>query len=235
MEYGLTRIEVRDNGCGIASTDAKVMAQRHYTSKIKNFENLGELTTYGFRGEALCSMCAVGDVTITTKTKDDTVAQCYTLGSTGQITSMKPTPSSTGTTVAVSNLFKNLPVRKQFLSSSKKCKEELKKVEDIVMAFGAVHPGLRIVLWHNKSIIWQKSKVSDFRTSLMNVFGTVVMSQMDKIDYKDNTFGFEIVGYLPKPSADSNIVCRTNNDRCFIFVNQRPVVMKDLSLVSKLI
>lgn len=232
MEYGLTRIEVRDNGCGITTTDAQVMAQKHYTSKITNFENLSELTTYGFRGEALCSMCAVGDVTVTTKTKDDTVAQCYTLETTGHITSMKPTPSSTGTIVVVSNLFKNLPVRKQFLSSSKKCKEELKKVEETVMAFGAVHPEIRIVLWHNKSIIWQKSKVNDYRTSLMNVFGTVVISQMDRVDYKDKEFGFEIVGYLPKPSADLNIVCRTNNDRCFIFVNKRPVIMKDVSQVN---
>lgn len=228
----MTRIEIRDNGCGINTSDAEVMAQRHYTSKIKSFENLNELRTYGFRGEALCSLCAVGDVTITTKTKNNAVAQCYTLGQRGKIRSKKPTPSSNGTIIVVSNLFKNLPVRKQFLSSTKKCKDELKKVEELVMAFGAVHPSIRIVLWHNKSIVWQKSKVSDYRTSLMSVFGTSVMAHMDRIDCKNEDSGFEVVGYLPKPTSDPNITCRTNNDRGFVFVNNRPVVMKDISQVS---
>ncbi|KAK3752397.1 hypothetical protein QZH41_008599 [Actinostola sp. cb2023] len=228
-EYGFSRIEVRDNGCGVKPTDAAFMAQRHYTSKISSFQNLNELTTYGFRGEALCSLCSVGNVTITTKTKDNVVAQRFTLGQAGQILSTKPTPSSTGTTVVVNNLFKNLPVRKQFLSSSKKCKEELKKIEELAMAFGSVHPGVRIVLCHNKSIIWQKGKVSDYKTSLMAVFGTSVMSHMEKIEYKDEEYGFEMIGYLPKPDSDPNVMCRTNNDRGFIFINNRPVMMKAIS------
>jgi DNA mismatch repair protein PMS1 len=232
-ENGLSRIEVQDNGCGIKREDAQVMAQRSYTSKINCFESLNELTTYGFRGEALCSLCAVSNVSITTKTKDNAVAICYTLGQSGKVFSTKPVPSSTGTTIVVTNLFKNLPVRKQFLSTKKKCKEELKKVEELIMSFGCIHPGVRLVLWHNKSIIWQKGKVNDYKTSLVTVLGTPVMSQMDKVQHEDQEYSFQFTGYLPKIDSNPSVTCRANNDRCFIFVNERPVLIKEVSQVSQ--
>lgn len=231
-EHGLSKIEVRDNGCGIKRDDAQVMAQRYYTSKINCFENLSELTTYGFRGEALCSLCAVSNVLITTKTKDNAVGICYTLGQSGKVLSTKPVPSSTGTTVVVTNLFKNLPVRKQFLSSKKKCKEELKKIEDLVMSFGCIHPEVRLVLWHNKSIIWQKGKVNDYKTAMVTVLGSPVMAQMDKVEYEDEEYGFQFTGYLPKMDSDPSVTCRANNDRCFIFINDRPVMVKEIAQVS---
>lgn len=233
-EHGLSKIEVRDNGCGIKRDDAQVMAQRYYTSKINCFENLSELTTYGFRGEALCSLCAVSNVLITTKTKDNAVGICYTLGQSGKVLSTKPVPSSTGTTVVVTNLFKNLPVRKQFLSSKKKCKEELKKIEDLVMSFGCIHPEVRLVLWHNKSIIWQKGKVNDYKTAMVTVLGSPVMAQMDKVEYENEEYDFQFTGYLPKMDSDSSVTCRANNDRCFIFINDRPVMVKEIAQVSDL-
>uniref|UniRef100_A0A803YSK7 PMS1 homolog 1, mismatch repair system component n=1 Tax=Meleagris gallopavo TaxID=9103 RepID=A0A803YSK7_MELGA len=148
--YGFDKIEVRDNGNGIKVADVPVMAVKHYTSKINSSEDLERLTTYGFRGEALGSICCVSEVLVTTKTADDDISTQYVLDSNGHVTSQKPSHLGQGTTVTVLKLFKNLPVRKQFYSTNKKCKEELKKVQDLLIAYGIIKPELRITFVHNK-------------------------------------------------------------------------------------
>ncbi|XP_010128364.1 PREDICTED: PMS1 protein homolog 1 isoform X2 [Chlamydotis macqueenii] len=148
--YGFNKIEVRDNGNGIKVADVPVMAVKHYTSKISSSEDLEKLTTYGFRGEALGSICCISEVLITTKTAADDFSTQYALDNNGHITSKKPSHLGQGTTVTVLKLFKNLPVRKQFYSTNRKCKEELKKVQDLLIAYGIIKPDLRITLTHNK-------------------------------------------------------------------------------------
>uniref|UniRef100_A0A452J1P4 HMG box domain-containing protein n=1 Tax=Gopherus agassizii TaxID=38772 RepID=A0A452J1P4_9SAUR len=148
--YGFDKIEVRDNGDGIKAADVPVMAVKHYTSKISCSEDLESLTTYGFRGEALGSICCISEVLITTKTAADDFSTQYILDSSGHVTSQKPSHLGQGTTVAALKLFKNLPVRKQFYSTVKKCKEELKKIQDLLMAYGIIKPELRIIFTHNK-------------------------------------------------------------------------------------
>ncbi|KAM6979245.1 PMS1 protein homolog 1 isoform 2-T2 [Tautogolabrus adspersus] len=151
--YGLDRIEVRDNGHGVKAADTTVMAVRHYTSKICSHDDLERLETYGFRGEALGSICAVAEVSVITKTEEDDVSTQYTLNFTGGIVSQKPSHLGQGTTVSVLKLFKNLPVRRQYYSSTKKCKEELKKVQDLLMAYAVIKPDLRLTLIHNKIVL----------------------------------------------------------------------------------
>ncbi|KAM7153038.1 PMS1 protein homolog 1 isoform 2-T3 [Macrochelys suwanniensis] len=148
--YGFDKIEVRDNGDGIKAADVPVMAVKHYTSKISCPEDLESLTTYGFRGEALGSICCISEVLITTKTAADDFSTQYILDSSGHVTSQKPSHLGQGTTVTALKLFKNLPVRKQFYSTVKKCKEELKKIQDLLMAYGIIKPELRIIFTHNK-------------------------------------------------------------------------------------
>uniref|UniRef100_A0A663DMK0 PMS1 homolog 1, mismatch repair system component n=1 Tax=Aquila chrysaetos chrysaetos TaxID=223781 RepID=A0A663DMK0_AQUCH len=176
--YGFNKIEIRDNGNGIKVADVPVMAIKHYTSKISSSEDLERLTTYGFRGEALGSICCISEVLITTKTADDDFSTQYALDSNGHITSKKPSHLGQGTTVTVLRLFKNLPVRKQFYSTNRKCKEELKKVQDLLTAYGIIKPDLRITLTHNKAVIWQKTRVSDHKMACMSVLGTAVMGSM---------------------------------------------------------
>ncbi|XP_066301666.1 PMS1 protein homolog 1-like [Branchiostoma lanceolatum] len=148
--FGFDRIVVSDNGSGISRTDAEYMAQRHYTSKLSHQADLDSLETYGFRGEALGSLCAVADVTVTTKTAADDFSMTYTLDRQGKVTSSKPAHLGQGTTITVTNLFKNVPVRRQYYSAPKRRKEELKRVEDIMMALGVIKPDVRFSLIHNK-------------------------------------------------------------------------------------
>ncbi|XP_061232230.1 PMS1 protein homolog 1 isoform X4 [Neopsephotus bourkii] len=176
--YGFNKIEVRDNGNGIKVADVPVMAIKHYTSKISSSEDLERLTTYGFRGEALGSICSISEVLITTKTDADDISTQYALDSNGHVASKKPSHLGQGTTVTVLKLFKNLPVRKQLYSTNRKCKEELKKVQDLLTAYGIIKPDLRITLTHNKAVIWQKTRVSDHKMACMSVLGTAVMGSM---------------------------------------------------------
>uniref|UniRef100_A0A673AL12 HMG box domain-containing protein n=1 Tax=Sphaeramia orbicularis TaxID=375764 RepID=A0A673AL12_9TELE len=223
--YGLDRIEVRDNGHGIKTADTPVMAVRHFTSKICSHEDLNHLETYGFRGEALGSICAVAEVSITTKTNEDDISTQYMLDLTGHIVSQKPSHLGQGTTVSVLKLFMNLPVRRQYYSSTKKCKDELKKVQDLLMAYAIIKPELRVTLAHNKVVVWQKTKVADHRSALVATLGP------SAVYFLSSFFSFEQIlldGFFPKPGADYLSSSSSSQDKTFIFVNNRPVHHKDI-------
>ncbi|PIK49320.1 putative PMS1 protein-like 1 [Apostichopus japonicus] len=226
--FGLDRIEVRDNGAGISSRDVPLMGQRHYTSKLKDFSDLISVTSYGFRGEALASLCAISDVSITTKRKEDGISRVHTLDHSGLVSSSKPSHLGNGTTVTSTHLFKNVPVRRQFYSSSRRKKEELKKVEDLLMCYGYVNPGVRFALSHNKKLVWQKNKVPSCKVALLNIVGSSVMNQMEAVEHHDNDTGVTINGFLPKAGSDLQLVGRVHsNDRCWIYINKRPVQFKE--------
>ncbi|XP_077978141.1 PMS1 protein homolog 1-like [Glandiceps talaboti] len=230
---GFDKIEVRDNGTGIKQSDTTYMAQRHYTSKIADHVDLEKLQTYGFRGEALASLCAVATVTIVTKTGDDTIGMMYTLDQHGKVTAVKPASVNQGTAVCVSHLFKHVPVRKQYYNNAKRRKEEMKKVEDLVMAFGVINPEVRFSLRHDKTTIIQKNKVTDYKAALMNVLGTTVMTHMESVTHENNDAQVTIKGFIPKSGSNAQLTSRLTNDRCFIFVNKRPVHLKEIEKVVK--
>ncbi|XP_026151406.1 PMS1 protein homolog 1 [Mastacembelus armatus] len=226
--YGLDRIEVRDNGHGIKAVDTPVMAVRHFTSKICSHEDMEHLETYGFRGEALGSICAVAEVAVTTKTEDDDISTQYTLNFTGDILSQKPSHLGQGTTVSVLKLFKNLPVRRQYYSSTKKCKEELKKVQELLMAYAIIKPDLRLTLVHNKVVVWQKAKVADHRSALLATLGPSAVANLLPCHHHQEQLELFIDGFFPKPGADHSSTSSSTPDKTFIFVNNRPVQHKDI-------
>nr|XP_055201317.1 PMS1 protein homolog 1 isoform X5 [Nyctereutes procyonoides] len=226
--YGFDKIEIRDNGEGIKAIDAPVMAVKYYTSKINSHEDLENLTTYGFRGEALGSICCVAEVLITTRTASDNFSTQYVLDGSGHIISQKPSHLGQGTTVTVLKLFKNLPVRKQFYSTAKKCKDEIKKVQDLLISYGILKPELRIVFIHNKAVIWQKTRVSDRQVALRAVLGTAVMGNMEPFQYHPEDSQIYLSGFLPKHDVDHSTTSLSTPERSFIFINNRPVHQKDI-------
>ncbi|KAM7407838.1 hypothetical protein PAMA_003550 [Pampus argenteus] len=231
--YGLDRIEVRDNGHGIKAADTPVMAVRHFTSKICSHDDLERLETYGFRGEALGSICAVAEVAVTTKAEDDDISTQYTLNSTGNIVSQKPSHLGQGTTVSVLKLFKNLPVRRQYYSSAKKCKEELKKVQDLLTAYAIIKPDLRLTFVHNKVVVWQKPKVVDHRSALLATLGPSAVANLLPCHHHQEQPEIFLEGFFPKPGADHSSTSMSTSDKTFIFVNNRPVHHKDIMKLSR--
>uniref|UniRef100_A0A8C6NVZ0 PMS1 homolog 1, mismatch repair system component n=1 Tax=Nothobranchius furzeri TaxID=105023 RepID=A0A8C6NVZ0_NOTFU len=226
--FGLDRIEVRDNGHGIKAVDAPVVAIRHFTSKICSHEDLEHLETYGFRGEALGSICAVAEVAVTTKTEADDVSIQYSLDSTGTIVSQKPSHLDQGTTVSVTKLFRNLPVRRQFYSSTKKCKEELKKVQELLMAYALIKPELRLLLVHNKVVIWQKAKAADDRSALVATLGSGIVPNLLPCHQRQEQPKIIIDGFFPKPGVDCSSTSSSTPEKTFIFINNRPVHHKEV-------
>ncbi|GLD51510.1 PMS1 protein homolog 1 [Lates japonicus] len=226
--YGLDRLEVRDNGHGIKAADTPVMAVRHFTSKICSHDDLQHLETYGFRGEALGSICAIAEVSVTTKTVADDISTQYMLNFTGEIVSQKPSHLGQGTTVSVLKLFKNLPVRRQYYSSTKKCKEELKKAQDLLMAYAIIKPDLRLTLVHNKVVVWQKAKVADHRSALLATLGPSAVANLLPCHHHQEQPEIFLEGFFPKPGADYSSTSSSNPDKTFIFVNNRPVHHKDI-------
>lgn len=99
----------------------QVLALKHHTSKLADFPDLQSLTTFGFRGEALSSLCALGSLTVETRTKNESVATHLTFDNSGQLIAEKKTARKVGTTVTVKKLFSNLPVR------SKEFKRNIRK------------------------------------------------------------------------------------------------------------
>ncbi|XP_075961872.1 PMS1 protein homolog 1 isoform X1 [Anarhichas minor] len=226
--YGLDRIEVRDNGHGIKAEDTPVMAATHFTSKICSNEDLERLETYGFRGEALGSICSVAEVAVITKTEEDDISTQYTLNFTGQIVSQKPSHLGQGTTVSALKLFKNIPVRRQYYSSTKKCKEELRKIQELLMAYAIIKPDLRLTLIHNKVGVWQKATVADHRGALLATLGAGAVANLLPCHHHQEQPEIVLDGFFPKPGADYSSTSSSNPDKTFIFVNNRPVHQKDV-------
>ncbi|KAI8812494.1 histidine kinase-like ATPase, partial [Cladochytrium replicatum] len=112
--HGVDKITVRDDGPGIDEDNMAMVCKRYCTSKLRGFD-LSELTTMGFRGEALSSLCAVAEVTMTTRTAGESIARAYEFSSMGEILRQSTTAASIGTTVQVTKLFGNIPVRRQVI------------------------------------------------------------------------------------------------------------------------
>lgn len=161
-----------------------MVSPKKFNKKSSNIFFLDHLETYGFRGQALAAMCGLADVSITTKTEKDALAMTYVINKNGVPVSSAPSHLPKGTIISVKNLFKALPVRKQFASDKRKKSLELKNVENVVKALAVINKELRVVLIHNKSTIWQKNSVNGIKQSLMQVAGLRVVSKMQLLGEK---------------------------------------------------
>ncbi|RUS86374.1 hypothetical protein EGW08_005892, partial [Elysia chlorotica] len=231
-DFGLEKIEVSDNGKGVKKSDVPFMTKRHYTSKFSGMESFLTLETYGFRGEALASLCSVSDVVVITKTKEDDVGSSYSFDEEGTIKNSKPSHLGAGTTVTCRYLFKNLPVRKQYYKTSQRKKDDLRRIEDLLIVFGIIKPNLRIRLRHGSDVLFQKLPMPDTKGVLHSVLGRHVANQLV---YREQSLAElqVVLAYLPKPGTEVKTMSRATSDRTFIVVNDRPVQVKELIRLLK--
>uniref|UniRef100_A0AAA9SBS0 PMS1 homolog 2, mismatch repair system component n=1 Tax=Bos taurus TaxID=9913 RepID=A0AAA9SBS0_BOVIN len=141
-DYGVELIEVSDNGCGVEEENFEGLTLKHHTSKIQEFADLTQVETFGFRGEALSSLCALSDVTISTCHTSVKVGTRLVFDHNGKILQKTPYPRPRGTTVSVQQLFYTLPVRhKEFQRNIKK---EFAKMVQVLQAYCIISAGVRI-------------------------------------------------------------------------------------------
>ncbi|XP_057375180.1 PMS1 protein homolog 1-like isoform X2 [Daphnia carinata] len=225
---GLSKIEVIDNGSGISKENVFKMALPHYTSKISQHQDLEALATYGFRGEALAAICAVAKLSVTTKTAEDPVATTHVMDNNGEVINEKPSHLSQGTLVAITSLFWNVPVRKQYYQTPKRKREELIKVEELLLSYGLIHPEVHLSFHHDHSLIWQKNRAIDFKANVRQTLGHEICSHMEFFSEDDAVFLM-----APKRNALLDICFRNRPDRAFVFINKRPVVSKEIEKLMK--
>ncbi|KAG2693459.1 hypothetical protein I3760_08G098200 [Carya illinoinensis] len=230
-EYGEEWFQVIDNGSGISPNNFKVLALKHHTSKLSEFPDLQSLTTFGFRGEALSSLCALGNLTVETRTKNESVATHLTYDHSGSLAAEKKTARQIGTTVTVKKLFSNLPVRsKEFKRNIRK---EYGKLISLLNAYALIAKGVRLVCSNTtgknaKSVVLKTQGSDSLKDNIITVFGMSVFNCLEPVNICISDC-CKVDGFLSKAGQSSG---RNLGDRQFFFVNDRPV---DMPKVGKLV
>lgn len=219
---GISYIRVTDNGKGIMQDDMEIAFERHATSKIRNADELGKITSMGFRGEALASIAAIAKVDLVSKTADATTGYEVVIEG-GKILSKSETGCSNGTSITIENLFYNTPVRYKFL---KKDFTESGYIEDAVTRIALVHPEISIRLINTGKTIIQTSGNGEIKDVIYGIYGKEVAENLINVDYKYDDI--EVQGVIGKPQ-----ISRTNRSNQLFFVNKRFVKDKTLSSATE--
>ncbi|XP_053967494.1 mismatch repair endonuclease PMS2 isoform X2 [Anastrepha ludens] len=173
-DHGLESVEVSDNGCGVHERDLEAMTAKYHTSKIREFIDLQNVETFGFRGEALSSLCALSDLVVATRHASHDVGTRMELDHEGRIKKRSPCARSVGTTVTLTNLFATLPVRRRdFVRNIRK---EFNKMCQILQAYCLVARGVRIICSNQtvkgaKLVVMQTHGSQDILANIAAVFG----------------------------------------------------------------
>jgi DNA mismatch repair protein MutL len=190
---GLPLIKVRDDGCGIGPEDLPLAVLRHATSKISSINDLDQLLTLGFRGEALPSIASVSRLEITSRPHDRISGSCLTIEG-GQQHAIRETGCPTGTTVVVRDLFFNTPARKKFLKSSN---TEFGLISDIISRLALARPEVAFTFTHPRQILLQTSG----RGSWLNTIGEILGNDIGRrlIPVSANSGNWSLEGYISPP------------------------------------
>ncbi|WP_340073923.1 DNA mismatch repair endonuclease MutL [Leptobacterium sp. I13] len=206
---GKTLIQVIDDGIGMSVTDARLSFERHATSKIRKAEDLFELHTKGFRGEALASIAAIAHVEMNTRReKEEVGTQLKIEGSkaTGQEVAVVPI----GTSIAVKNLFFNIPARRNFLKSDQ---VELRHIIDEFHRVALAHHEIHFEMYHNKGELFNLP-VSNLRQRIVHIYGNKTNEKL--VPIQEETEVVKINGFIIKPEY-----AKKSRGEQFFFVNGR--------------
>jgi len=215
---GLTMIRVTDNGGGISADQLQLAFSRHATSKIATADDLFQVQTLGFRGEALSSIAAVSRVEMLTKMPQAVMGTRVEIHG-GVIQSRRDIGCANGTTVVVSNLFYNTPARRKFL---KKPPTEAGYISDCLERLALGNPGLTLRYINNGKITFQTSGNGELKTALLNIYGREVATKVINIDAK--TEELHLFGLVGKPE-----LARGNRSHGSFFINGRYIQSKLLT------
>ena len=183
---GLDSIEVQDNGGGIFSDNFETVALKHYTSKLSSYGDLSSLQTFGFRGEALSSLCALSNFHIITATEGEAPkGSRLDFEFSGKLKSISVVASQKGTTVSVENLFVNLPVRRRELE--KNIKREYGRALGILQAYACISTQARISVSNvmakgRKAVVFATRSNPTTRDSIANVYGAKTLTSLVPVD-----------------------------------------------------
>lgn len=209
QDAGKSLIQVIDNGKGMNASDALLCFARHATSKINELEDLFSIRTMGFRGEALASIAAVAQVELRTKRQEDTTGTLVEIQNSA-VVRQEPTAMNTGTSLAMKNLFFNIPARRNFLKSNP---VEIRHSIDEFVRIALSFPQLQFSLHSNGEEIYHLEP-GNLKQRVLQIWGNSYGSKLVSVDEK--TDYLLIRGYIGKPEAAK----KTRGEQ-FFFVNNR--------------
>lgn len=227
-DAGSTLVQVVDDGCGMSRADAARCFKRHATSKIRSVDDLERIRTLGFRGEALASIGAVAQVTLKTKRVEDEAGTLVRVEG-GEITQHRPCAAPAGTSVAVRNLFYNVPARRNFLKTPA---TELKHLSTTVQVLALAHPRVAVRMEHDGHEHYDLAAAqaeedhAALNERIVGLFGDDHAG--DLVPVRDSSSDLTLRGFVGTPDSH-----RKTRGQQFLFVNDRYVRDRYLSHAVK--
>ncbi|UJR14601.1 hypothetical protein I4U23_001596 [Adineta vaga] len=230
IAHGADLIELVDNGDGIPEHDFEKIGLRYHTSKLSQFEDLEHVITYGFRGEALSSICIYADVTIVTRHASASIGTKLIFDGEGQVISRVPCPRETGTTVSIRSLFSRFPVRRTELQAHSK--REFSQALNIIQSFAIISRQIQFFQISSSADnhppshpLLTLTPSTSLKDTLGQIFGQKILESIIHIDdnnddENDTNKEFKFDGYISRPQHGSG---RSSADRQYLYVNNRPI------------
>lgn len=209
QDAGKALIQVVDNGKGMSETDARLAFERHATSKIRKIEDLFQIRTMGFRGEALASVAAVAQVELKTKRKEDELGTLVDIEN-SQVVKQEPCAAPDGTSIAMKNLFFNVPARRNFLKSNA---AEMRHIIDEFIHVAMAFPDVFFALYSNNQEMYHL-KSGPLKQRVVQLLGNQLNAKL--VSVKDQTDYLNINGFVGKPET-----ARKSRGDQYFFVNGR--------------
>src|SRR5687768_1305747 len=208
-DAGKTSIHIQDNGSGMSPTDARMSLERHATSKLRKAEDLFDIKTMGFRGEALASMAAIAHMEIRTRRAEDVIGtRIMVEGSI--VTVQEGCQCPAGTSITVRNLFYNVPARRKFLKSDP---VEMRHILDEFHRLALAFEGVQFKLLHNDQEVYNLA-AGTLRNRILSIFGKKINEFLVPVEEETNYVNF--AGYIGKPKLG-----KKSRGEQFLFVNRR--------------
>jgi DNA mismatch repair protein MutL len=211
VDAGRTLMRVIDDGVGMTGSDLASAIGRHATSKLKKFEDLEELTTFGFRGEALPSMAAVSRLDVVSRARGEEIGARLTVAG-GVVEGIVPVACPEGTSVTVGHLFYNVPARRKFLRSDA---TEFKAIVQVFKHFALAFPEVGWDMFRGEEPLYQLP-AGEHRKRLAGLFGDDVAEEL--IEIKPGSGWLKVSGWISPP----HLFQRTAADQ-YLFINRRPI------------
>jgi DNA mismatch repair protein MutL len=216
-EGGLKLLQVVDDGCGIAADDLPLAFQSHATSKILTLDDLEQLASLGFRGEALPSIAAISRVELRTRADGENVGARIAVEF-AEIGAVTPCATPRGTRVTVHDLFANVPARRAFVRS---LRAEAGQIASVVTRHALAHPSIRFTLTIDDRLTFSSPGSGRLEDAIAEVFGAPALSSMIQVSYEDRGIG--VSGAISTPALS-----RSNRQAIVLFVNGRAVANRSL-------
>ena len=209
-DAGRTLIQVIDNGCGMSPDDAVLCFERHATSKIASADDLMDITTFGFRGEALASIAAVAEVTLRTRREEDELG-CQVQFADSVHCSTEPVSVPKGSNFQVRNLFYNVPARRKFLKSDN---VEFKHIVSEFTRVALTRPDIGFSLSHNDRDVFVLKPAKSLKFRIQDLLGTNAVNEV--VDISVETSVVTLTGYVGRPD-----LAKKSLGNQYFFVNGR--------------